>query len=180
MRAFLAIPLTAAAGSLAEAAARSLGDAKRWRWVARDDLHITLCFLGEIDSALLPELDAGLGAVAARQAPFEIVLAHSAAYPSTAAARVLVLEAQDAAGELGALAEDVRSALGPRFGETRPYRGHLTLGRVRGRPVPVIARPLPQPLRIWADRIMLFETLPPGPPPRYAPRATWRLTGRRP
>ena len=180
MRAFLAIPLTAAACSLAEAAARSLGDAKRFRRVARADLHITLLFLGEIGPDLLPEVDAGLAVVARRHAPFEIVLAHRTAYPSAAAARVLVLEARDAAGELGALAEDVRRALAPRFSETRPFRGHLTLARVRGRPVPVAARPLPEPLRFTADRINLFETLPPGPPPRYAPRATWRLIGRRP
>jgi RNA 2',3'-cyclic 3'-phosphodiesterase len=102
------------------------------RWTQHDGLHLTLKFLGEIDSAQVAPIHDALQQVAARHEPFQLRLGGFGAFPSLRRASVLwVGISADAA--LLALQRDVDDALAalghPR--EERAFRPHLTVARAR-------------------------------------------------
>jgi 2'-5' RNA ligase len=115
--------------------ARPGGDAVRW--VRPENLHVTLRFLGEIAPELQAPLAAHVRAQTAVLAPFALQLGALASFPPSRRPRVVLLEL--APGEpLAALAGAVeRGVVAAGFApETRAFRGHLTLGRVRERAAP--------------------------------------------
>ena len=61
MRLFIALSLPDA---LATQLIASMGGVAGARWQNAAQLHLTLAFLGEVDAASLPDLDAGLSAIA--------------------------------------------------------------------------------------------------------------------
>jgi len=101
-------------------------------WIAAGNLHVTLKFLGRVDAARLPEIEAVLADAAALAAPFELAVRGLGAFPSARRARVLWAGASGGAAA-ARLATDVDEVLGgvgftP---EARPFTPHVTLGRVR-------------------------------------------------
>jgi 2'-5' RNA ligase len=103
------------------------------RWVRDDAMHNTLKFLGSIDAGLVGDLRDALRAAAAPFAPFAVGVAGLGVFPSLARPRVVWVGLHGA--ELAALAAAVERCVQP-LGfppEARPYRPHITLGRVTGR-----------------------------------------------
>jgi 2'-5' RNA ligase len=103
------------------------------RWVAPEGIHLTLRFLGEVDEARLDELGAALEqAVAGREAP-RLAPGSLGAFPSLRRPRVIWIGLEEDGRRLEPLHVAVEGAarlLGwP--AETRAFRPHLTLGRVR-------------------------------------------------
>lgn len=102
-------------------------------WTARDNVHLTLKFLGEVDHARLPALGEALGHGVAACPAFSLVVDGLGAFPSRSRPRVLWAGVGPGAGEATVLAERVDAALAP-LGfppERRPFSAHVTLGRVR-------------------------------------------------
>ena len=102
-------------------------------WVARDNVHVTLKFLGAVDNARLGALEPALAAAAAGHAAFDLTIDGLGAFPSRIRPRVLWAGIGAGAAELGTLAARVDEALAA-LGfarETRPFAAHVTLGRVR-------------------------------------------------
>ena len=107
------------------------------RWTRPENVHLTLKFLGEIREEILEDLCAVLEGVCATHVPFDAGLAELGAFPSARRARILWAGIGIGSGRLRSLAVDLDAALAP-LGferEERAYMPHLTLGRVRGRPV---------------------------------------------
>lgn len=102
-------------------------------WVAPENLHLTLKFLGGVEPARLPAIAAALAQVAGRGAPFELALHGLGAFPSATRPRVFWAGVSAGAPALDALAAQVEAALvGLGFPpEDRPFSAHVTLGRVR-------------------------------------------------
>lgn len=103
------------------------------RWTAARSLHVTLKFLGEQQDSLLSDLRATLDAVAARHRPLDLQTTGFGAFPNFRRPRV-VWVGMTGESELRALANDIDRAFVP-FGvaaESREFRAHLTLGRVKG------------------------------------------------
>lgn len=103
-------------------------------WVDPQRLHLTLHFLGDdVPRGALPDLCAALDAAATACPPIDVVFAGVGAFPDLARPRVIWLDLQRGAEPLGrlhaALAARLRS-LGHHV-EERPFRPHLTLGRLR-------------------------------------------------
>jgi 2'-5' RNA ligase len=103
-------------------------------WVARDNVHLTLKFLGNVETARLAEIERALaGAAGARIAPFDLDIHGLGAFPSRTRSRVLWAGVGAGGAEAAALAAGVEEALAglgfPR--EPRPFAAHVTLGRVR-------------------------------------------------
>jgi 2'-5' RNA ligase len=102
-------------------------------WVAPANLHVTLKFLGQVDQARLPELTAALREAVAQHRAFGLAVRGLGAFPTPARPRVIWAGLHDATGALAVLAASVDTALAyvgvpP---DTRPFSGHVTLGRVR-------------------------------------------------
>jgi 2'-5' RNA ligase len=94
------------------------------RWVQRDQWHVTLRFLGEVD-------DAGPVADALARAPLRAADAVVGPRVALLGRRILVLPVaglDDLAAGVAAATDGIGKPPGP-----GPFRGHLTLARARGR-----------------------------------------------
>jgi 2'-5' RNA ligase len=101
-------------------------------WVRGEGFHCTLKFLGEVTPEQLPAIQSSLAAVP-RPAPFTLHLRHLGVFPSESRPRVIWVGLEPALPHLAALQRDVEAAMAP-LGfppENRPFRPHLTLGRVK-------------------------------------------------
>lgn len=134
MRAFIAIALPelvrTSLANLQRELAQSGADVK---WVSPAQLHLTLKFLDEITEEERQAVEALLGRLAVREAPFILGLAELGAFPSVSAPRVVwvgLSEGADAVMRIAQAIEDEGRTIGLRR-EARPLSPHLTLGRVR-------------------------------------------------
>ncbi len=102
-------------------------------WVAPENLHLTLKFLGGVEPARLERVAEVLAPAAAVAAPFELALRGLGAFPSSARPRVVWAGVQTGGDAVAALAARVEAALSPLDfpREDRPFSAHVTLGRVR-------------------------------------------------
>jgi 2'-5' RNA ligase len=110
------------------------------RWMAPEALHLTVKFLGDTEGDGVADIERVLAAAAARRAPIRLRIGGLGAFPSLRRANVLWVGAAPDP-ELLALQKDVELALS-RLGyprEQRPFRPHVTIGRLRsdGRAVDV-------------------------------------------
>lgn len=134
MRCFVAIDLPDDVRARVAAAQERLRDAAPRadvRWTAPASMHLTLRFLGEVLD--VAPVETVLAAIGARHRPFEITAGGLGAFPGPSRPRILWAGITGGVRELGLLAADVERALEP-LGfapEARPFRGHLTLARVR-------------------------------------------------
>ena len=136
MRAFVAIFPPAEVREALLQAARNLSTRGNVRWSRRDNVHLTLKFLGEVPEEALVGVRDVLSRVCGRHGPFEAETSGFGAFPSTKKARVVWTSVGEGHDRLRSLAEDLESSL-EAIGfasEGRAYRPHLTLGRARGRP----------------------------------------------
>jgi 2'-5' RNA ligase len=163
IRAFVAIELSeatrdAAAGIVRLLRARPGGE--RVRWVRAESLHVTLRFLGDIDPASVPVLAHQVSRETAVLKPFALRVGALAAFPTPRRPRVVALsiEPGDALAELGAAIE--RGVVAAGFApESRPFRAHLTLGRLRGGRFPdAHDLPAPPPAPTLVREVALFQS----------------------
>jgi 2'-5' RNA ligase len=110
----------------------ALSDA-RASWPRAENLHLTLKFFGEIASNRVETLSQAVARAAQASQPFKLRIEGTGAFPPRGAPRVLWLGVIDSSGSLAQLQshlEDECESLGfPR--ESRPFRPHLTLARIR-------------------------------------------------
>jgi len=169
-RLFWAIPLDEASRRAVAEQARELTRGLRgWRVLPADGLHLTLRFLGPTPEQRVAELLASAREALAGIARFRVTLAGAwDVLPGARRPRVLVAGVTDGAQplvEIAARLEDAAVALGwpP---ETRPFRPHLTVARVRrGVRRPDLPAPDagPRPTAFDAVDVVLFRShLEPG------------------
>jgi RNA 2',3'-cyclic 3'-phosphodiesterase len=105
------------------------------KWVEPENLHITLLFLGEVDARETPAVCKAVEGAARRIKSFPITLAGAGAFPTPRRPRTLIVHVTEGATEMVALHDAVETPLldlGGYRREERPYKPHLTLGRVKG------------------------------------------------
>src|SRR5439155_419839 len=103
------------------------------RWVAPAGLHVTLKFLGEVPEAALAPVADAVRTTAAAHAGITLALAGLGGFPSLARPRVLWAGIPTGVAEVGRLAAALERVLEP-LGfppESRPFRSHVTIARVR-------------------------------------------------
>jgi 2'-5' RNA ligase len=163
IRAFFAVDLDGAVRRAASEVAHALrvapgGD--RVRWVRPEGLHVTLRFLGNIETGQIPPLLQTVREQIAGLRPFRIQLGAAHPFPSARRPHVVVLEVAPAE-PLAELAEAVeRGVVAAGFApEPRPFRAHLTLGRVRGRRFPsATASVAPEAAACDVEEAVLFRS----------------------
>jgi len=165
-RVFFALWPDDATRSAISRATRDVVRASGGRPIAKERLHVTVAFLGELTAA---GLDAARGVPPISVGPFELVLDAVGIWPeskilwfapSALPTALLELEARlwDALLELGFRSED------------REYRPHVTLAR-RARPVEAGV----EPVRFLASDLALVESFPDGRNVHYEVLERWPL-----
>ncbi len=103
------------------------------RWVPVQNVHLTLKFLGEIDSDAVAPIGEVIGRVAAGFCPFQLQVQGAGVFPGIRRPRVVwagVSGQVQPLKQMQAALEDGLAGLGVAR-EKRAFRCHLTLGRVR-------------------------------------------------
>lgn len=102
------------------------------RWVPPENLHLTLKFLGEIDSSAIPALEQALASSCRQFVPFELRLTKLGFLPPRGQPRVLMV-ATDQERRLRSLASTLDQNL-VRLGypAAERFKAHMTLARIKG------------------------------------------------
>ncbi len=101
-----------------------------------DNLHLTLRFLGDIDSEAIPTLITALDRALQNSEPFDLCFTHLGAFPDVRRPRVIhVAVESNPPDALAALADQIDAQLLDPFGQRdRPFTAHLTLARIKAKP----------------------------------------------
>jgi 2'-5' RNA ligase len=103
------------------------------RWVDPENIHLTVKFLGEVDSSMMTALEGAVKDACSGTVPFALKLAGAGAFPNSQRPNVIWVGLAGAVDQVSTLAkkiDDACAALGfPR--EERAFSPHLTLGRVK-------------------------------------------------
>jgi RNA 2',3'-cyclic 3'-phosphodiesterase len=134
MRTFIAIELSPEIKeSLAQIQSHLKYSGADVKWVEKDNIHLTLKFLGEISEEKLKQIIAVLKIAAKGSSAFEISIKDAGAFPDIDHPRVIWVGLDKGAAKSKVLAEKIDEELS-KIGfqkETRPFAAHLTIGRVR-------------------------------------------------
>ncbi len=104
------------------------------RWVAPENLHLTLKFLGDTPTSNIPDLIEGIALVASKALPFKVVLEAVGCFPNRRKPCVIWLGIHDNSKQLGALqaAIEAMAQVQGFAADKKPFHPHLTVGRVKG------------------------------------------------
>ncbi|MCD6280915.1 MAG: RNA 2',3'-cyclic phosphodiesterase [Deltaproteobacteria bacterium] len=134
IRTFIAIPLP---GQIKDEIGRVIGQLRRQnrgvRWVNPENMHLTLKFLGNIDESLVDDISARLDDTASRYGLLNLFLDKLGCFPGKERPRVIWVGLKGDIDTLGEVAREIDEMTAD-FGvkrETRPFRAHITLGRLK-------------------------------------------------
>lgn len=134
IRAFIAVKLPDYIADSLEDFLDDIRPLSKIHWVKREQFHITLKFLGELEPDVIDDVKDCLIPMKHFE-PFTIELSTIGAFPNMKNANVLWLGCSKGAKELGSLSRRINDSL---FREaelerdTRKFRAHLTLARLKG------------------------------------------------
>lgn len=178
MRLFVAlVPPAAVLDEIAAEINRLRSVAPELRWSRRDQWHVTLAFLGEVEERRTPGLAERLGRAAHRHEAFELWFSGGGRFTHS----TLWAGVRGDRDRLRSLAESIAAAA-RRAGidhVDRPYRPHLTLARSRSRGDvdlrPLVASVADFASTAWsADAIHLIQSRL-GASPIYTTLRSWPL-----
>ncbi|MEW5995532.1 MAG: RNA 2',3'-cyclic phosphodiesterase [Candidatus Zixiibacteriota bacterium] len=105
----------------------------RVRWVAPENIHLTVRFLGDTEEALVKDLSALIDTVASKYSPVNSVIDRLGGFPNLSRPRVIWVGLRDNIEPLQKMAREIELAVRQlRFPkEKKGFKAHLTLGRVK-------------------------------------------------
>ena len=184
-RVFLAIGISSAvAGEVARAqqVLGRVGPPGLFRFGDPDQSHVTLRFLGQRSSEEQVRIAGAAASTASRSAPFDIVFGGLGVFPDEERPHTLWLGLKRGRSEVVALAARLTEALqGAGFPpESRSFAPHLTLARIRRRPLPgsmtrVLGSEVDGTAVLRVERFFLMESRAAAGGVRYLPLRTFRL-----
>lgn len=135
MRCFIAIDISEGIRqSIADVIGKCNQKSKGIKWVAVENIHITLKFLGEVNEGLMPDIQKRLAPVCAARNIFGVNIKGAGAFPNFKYPNVLWIgiDESEKLKRLYEDMEDVLSELGFEK-ENRKFSPHLTIGRIKDR-----------------------------------------------
>ncbi len=140
IRSFIAIELTGELKQSLKHLQDRLKEGSRTpiRWVDPDSIHLTLKFLGDIDVNTTGNIIRVIEKAAGGVPPFQLELGGLGIFPNPRRVQVVWVGMAGEVARLELLQKNIEAGLKP-LGfapESRPFRPHLTLGRVRDRARP--------------------------------------------
>ena len=103
------------------------------KWVALEQIHLTVKFLGQTPSSILESIKASLDKIAQEHPAFSFPVDRFGVFPNAREPRILWVGSSEASSPLQKLTvslEDAMHELGF-VKEKRDFKGHLTLARLR-------------------------------------------------
>lgn len=171
IRAFVAIELSDDAKRALTALIQSLRNRRidGLRLVRPEGIHLTLKFLGDIDTSRVPRIADALATASTRHTPFRLTLAAAGFFPNADRARVLWIGVGGDLRPLRDLQRDVDETLAALgfAAEKRPFNPHLTIARMRDSAAradrrraadALAAYPLPHGIVISANAVSLMQS----------------------
>ncbi len=129
MRTFVAVELDQACRSSLAAALDTLKNAVAGvRWVAPENAHLTLKFIGELAERDVPATVTAISSAASVAEPFRMRLKGISGFPPRGTPRVIHAPVEEQTGTLAPLAEGIDRALSDALGikrETRSFKAHI-------------------------------------------------------
>lgn len=114
-------------------------DDVRVRWTSPENIHLTMKFLGDTEEALVPMLRETLGVLVKPLFPFEVEAKGIGVFPSAKKPRIIWSGFDEQSEEVLSLLQQALERDLEELGfekEDRPFRPHVTLGRVKSRSRP--------------------------------------------
>jgi 2'-5' RNA ligase len=136
MRCFIALKLDDAIKDRLQAAQEVLKNiGGKVSWCSRQQMHLTLQFLGEVEDKKVPKIIEAMTAAVRDVTPFEFSVENIGAFPPKGSPRIIWAGISECPPllKLQRRLEDALKPLGFKP-EDRSFTPHLTLGRVRERP----------------------------------------------
>jgi 2'-5' RNA ligase len=139
----------------------------RARWVRPEGMHLTLKFIGRLAPEKTPAVNVVLDTAAAHYSPLQLTALGLGGFPNRRRPRVLWVGLGGETARLRHLQQDIDSGLAALGwpSEKRPFKGHLTLARARGRRPfesgiePIAAQCAPrEPFAFVADKLTLYHS----------------------
>ena len=136
------------------------------RWVNPKNIHLTLKFLGDIPVEKFPEIESAIQLTAQSFEPPTLSVTGIGVFPTIKSARVLWTGLSGETETLANLQQNLETqlaCLGIKK-ENRPFKAHLTLGRIKKRVVPVhLLRAIKtccefKPLEFKATHVVLYQS----------------------
>jgi len=155
------------------------------RWVRPESIHLTMVFMGDVQSEQIPPMGESLGSVCANHTSFTISLRPMGCFPNIRNPRVIWLGIDGDLERMSRFRDDLQRVLSP-FGikeEERAFRPHLTLGRFKkpakrqGEIEQMLTKysDLSSPARILNELFLFRSDLKPGGAV-YTRMLSWRLS----
>ena len=105
------------------------------RWITPENIHLTMKFIGEVEEFLIPSIGDALSEIALKHQQFQMNTVGIGAFPKGGQPRIIYAGVNIGVKNLMVLNEDLDtrlSALGI-APEQRPFKAHLTIGRIKTR-----------------------------------------------
>lgn len=137
MRIFICVSPDSEAGAAIGGYLAALAPLPGFKWVAPENAHITLAFVGDVDAIGTSRLDSELSQIGGVR-PFRVVVSGVGGFPNVDAPRLIFVDIKEGARELAKLAKSVSRSV-ERSGlesDGRPFRPHMTIARAKGDPSP--------------------------------------------
>ena len=184
MRAFLALDLSAETrASLAQVQAKLATETVHVKWTVPDQIHLTLKFIADLHPDQQHRLVPAMADVARRTTVFTYKVRGVGFFASGDKIRIVWCGVDDTSGRLAALEKQIELACGPIKlpKEDRPFRPHLTLGRLREpHREPQLVQAMKTMTALEAgverpDRLRLYQSTLTPEGPVYRVLAEWRF-----
>lgn len=110
------------------------------RWTKAGNIHLTLKFLGDVETSQIDAISEALRDIASHLSPFAVSLAGVGAFPNSRKPRIVWIGLGKGVNELVEMAKQIEGSM-KKLGfqrEKHPFRPHLTVGRIRRLEHPVI------------------------------------------
>jgi len=127
MRLFIAIDLPEQAKENIEKIKSELKGIKGVKPVSKENIHLTLKFLGEVSDNKAEDIAKALSQVKFK--PFNISINKMGVFPNEQRIQVLWVDAEPA-GPLFELKKEIDKAL-PKFKDDHPFKSHITFARIK-------------------------------------------------
>ena len=104
------------------------------KWVAPENMHLTIKFIGNVNRKTLPNIHRGLRSACEDICTFTMKVEGLGAFPPKGRPKVIFASVKEDSGTLESLAERIETELAERAGikkERRRFVPHITLGRTR-------------------------------------------------